>query len=208
MECQMRLNDVLSAERLRSRELERQRDEARSEVMRLQDNDSAYDAGYQRADAAAGAVIDRLRQERDEARAQATTDGDERAERAILSAAEAYRLVQEAREQRERAEQAEARVAHFESLAKDQQTLNAAMVASLKRGLAQLEASEAERARLRQVVLDTRRNDGHWYGCWTNDGRGERCSPECALFAETLAATDRSRAPADQARREDETDGE
>jgi DNA repair exonuclease SbcCD ATPase subunit len=70
MECQMRLNDVLSAERLRSRELERQRDEARSEVMRLQDNDSAYALGYQRADAAAGAVIERLRQERDEARAR------------------------------------------------------------------------------------------------------------------------------------------
>jgi hypothetical protein len=159
MECQMRLNDVLSAERLRSRELERQRDEARSEVMRLQDNDSAYDAGYQRADAAAGAVIERLRRERAEARARA---------------------------------------AHFESLAKDQQTLNAAMVASLKRGLAQLEASEAERARLRQVLLDTRRNDGHWYGCWTITG-SEHCSPECALFAETLAATDRGRAPADQA---------
>jgi DNA repair exonuclease SbcCD ATPase subunit len=113
MECQMRLNDVLSAERLRSRELERQRDEARLEVMRLQDNDSAYDAGYQRADAAAGAVIERLRRERAEARARA---------------------------------------AHFESLAKDQQTLNAAMVASLKRGLAQLEASEAEVARLRALL--------------------------------------------------------
>jgi hypothetical protein len=150
MECQMRLNDVLSAERLRSRELERQRDEARSEVMRLQDNDSAYGVGYQRADAAAGVALDRLRQERDEARARAV---------------------------------------HFERLARDQQATNAAMVASLQRGLAELRASEAEVARLRNVLINTRRNDGHWYGCWTNDGRSERCSPECALFAETLAAT-------------------
>jgi hypothetical protein len=68
------------------------------------------------------------------------------------SAAEFSRFVQEAREQRERAEQAEARAAHFESLAKDQQATNAAMVASLKRGLAELKTSEAECARLRALL--------------------------------------------------------
>jgi hypothetical protein len=115
------------------------------------------------------------------------------------SAAEFSRFVQEAREQRERAEQAEARASHFESLATDQQATNAAMVASLRRGLAELRASEAECTRLRNVLINTRRNDGHWYGCWTNDGRSERCSPECALFAETLAAMDRGRQPAGEA---------
>lgn len=46
-------------------------------------------------------------------------------------------------------DEARARAAHFEALAKDQQRLNEVMIASLQRGLARLEASEAEVARLR-----------------------------------------------------------
>jgi hypothetical protein len=146
-------------------------DEARSEIMRLQDNDSAYDVGYQRADAAAGAVIDRLRQERDDA---------------------------------------QARAAHFESLATDQQRLNEAMVASLRRGLAQLEASEAELARLRQVLESQR--VPHRYGGWERTREGYRVWCPCGWehentsaararaavdshLNEPLAATDRGRAP-------------
>lgn len=68
------------------------------------------------------------------------------------SAAEFSRFVQEAREQRERADQAEARASHFETLATDQQATNVEMLASLERGLARLEASEAEVARLREAL--------------------------------------------------------
>jgi hypothetical protein len=122
---------------------------------------------------------------------QALTDGDERAERAILSAAEAYRLVQEAREQRERAEQAEARAAHFESLAKDQQATNEAMVASLQRGLAELEASEAECARLRALLERSME-----YFDYMED-RGYRSVRVLRSdVATALAAVDRGRAPA------------
>jgi hypothetical protein len=47
---------------------------------------------------------------------------------------------------------AQARAAHFESLAKDQQTTNEAMVVSLQRGLAELKTSEAECARAWKCV--------------------------------------------------------
>jgi hypothetical protein len=68
-------------------------DEARSEIMRLQDNDSAYDVGYQRADAAAGAAIDWLRQERDEARARLAAVEAER-DRAVEALDEQIRRLQ------------------------------------------------------------------------------------------------------------------
>jgi hypothetical protein len=180
------MHDRISELTDRLRAVEAALDEARSEIMRLQDNDSAYDFGYQRADAAAGVALDWLRQERDEACARAShfeaLARDQQATNEVMVAS-----LQRGLE----------KLQASEALARDQQATNVKMLAFLERGLAQLEASEAEVARLRQVLLDTRRNDGHWYGCWTNDGSSDRCSPECALFAETLAVAARGRAPAD-----------
>jgi hypothetical protein len=90
-------------------------------------------------------------------------------------------------------DEARARASHFESLAMDQQATNAAMVASLQRGLAELKASEAECARLRDdcaallKILDAT-YDGP-LGRFTRDRIGEE-----------IAAADRGRAPAGEAR--------
>jgi hypothetical protein len=111
-------------------------------------------------------------------------------------------------------DEARARAAHFEALAKDQQATNAAMVASLQRGLAQLEASEAEVARLREAYLRLARGralSDHWNTCGGCGPNAEGCLRSAEQDARetlaALAAMDRGRVPADQAWRKDADDG-
>jgi hypothetical protein len=103
----------------------------------------------------------------------------------MLSEADAARLLATL-------DDARARAAHFESLAKDQQVTNEAMVASLQRGLAQLEASEAEVARLREAYLRLARGralSDHWNTCGGCGPNAEGCLRSAEQDArETLAA--------------------
>jgi hypothetical protein len=63
-------------------------DEARSEIMRLQDDGSAYDLGYWRGDAVARVVVEHIRHEHDEARARLVAmeaERDAAIQRAVFS---------------------------------------------------------------------------------------------------------------------------